>query len=293
MTKKASVIILATLLLLTLAGPQLFKQANANPYRHVEHITDVPPPAGAQAQTISIITPQNGSSYPSNIVPLTFNVTVPNRAKSIGYIDRLYYEASWESHPTVLSEGFVHNTTFSIDLYIPGGCNHSLTIYAVGSGRYLNSTRIAGDIANEYINRFEIVVSSVVTFSQDFVPPTIAVLSPQNWSYDTSDVQLNVTSNEALSQILYCLDGNQNQTATGNTTIAGLENGAHNITLYATDFAGNQATPKTISFTVAKPDPFPIETLVIVVGVAAIIVGATVTLLLYRRHRKTTLRSDF
>jgi hypothetical protein len=289
MTKRAAVIILATLLLLTLAGPQLFKQANANPYRHVEHITDVPPPAGAQAQTLSILTPQNGSFYPSNVVPLTFNITVPNRAKSIGHIDRLYYEASWESNPTVLSGGFVFNTSSSIDLFVPGGCNHSLTIYAVGSGRYLNSTIISGNIANDYIDRFEIVVSSTVTFSQDFVPPTIAVLSPQNWSYDTSEVQLNVTSNEALSQILYCLDGNQNQTATGNTTIAGLENGAHNITVYATDFAGNQATPKTISFTVAKPDPFPIETLVIVVGVAAIIVGATVTLLLYRRHRKTTL----
>ncbi len=289
MTKKALVIILATLLLLTLAGPQLFKQAKANPYRHVPHITDVPPPAGTQAQTISILTPQNGSSYPSNIIPLTFNVTIPNKEKSIGYIDRLYYEASWESNPTVLSEGFFHNTSFSVDLFIPGGCNHSLTIYAVGSGHYLNSTIIAGDVANEYIDRFEIVVSSTVTFSQDFIPPTIAVLSPQNWSYDTSDVQLNVTSTEALPQILYSLDGNQNQTATGNMTLTGLANGAHNITVYVADLAGNEATPKNISFTVAKPDPFPTETFVVMVCAAVIIVWAVVSLLLYRRHRKTAL----
>ncbi len=291
-TNKASVIILVTLLLFTVAGAQLFKQAEANPYRHEFYFIDVSPPS-AQTQIISVLTPQNGSVYPSNIVPLVFNVTVPNQAKSIGYIDRLYYEASWESHPTVLSEGFVHNTTFSIDLYIPGGSNHSLTIYAVGSGRYLNSTRIAGDVANEYINRFEIVVSSVVTFSQDFVPPTIAVLSPQNWSYDTSDVQLNVTSNEVLSQILYCLDGSQNQTATGNMTLTGLANGAHKITVYAADFAGNEAAPKSITFTVAKPDPFPTETLIIVGGIAAIAAGATVSLFLHRKRRKTTLRLNF
>ncbi len=125
---------------------------------------------------------------------------------------------------------------------------------------------------------------STVSFLQDFIPPRIVVLSPQNRSYVTSDVKLELTANEALSQILYCLDGNQNHTITGNATLTGLAYGTHNLTLYVADLAGNMGASETISFSVTKPEFFPTVTVAVILGVAVILVA--VPFLIYWRHRK-------
>jgi hypothetical protein len=91
---------------------------------------------------------------------------------------------------------------------------------------------------------------SFVAFTKDVVSPRISIQSPQNKTYVTSDVELDFAVNEAVSQVLYCLDGKENQTMTGSTTLTGLARGAHNITLYAADLAGNSAASKTIVFNV-------------------------------------------
>jgi hypothetical protein len=82
-------------------------------------------------------------------------------------------------------------------------------------------------------------IFKTVTFNIDFTPPHISILSPENKAYNTSDVPLDLTVNETASQITYSLDGQENVTAAGNMTLTQLSNGAHNVTVYAADEAGN------------------------------------------------------
>ena len=49
--------------------------------------------------------------------------------------------------------------------------------------------------------------STCVTFTIDTTPPNVSVASPENETYKTFDVPLNITVNEPVSQITYSLDG--------------------------------------------------------------------------------------
>jgi hypothetical protein len=99
---------------------------------------------------------------------------------------------------------------------------------------------------------------STVSFIKDLVSPRISFLFPPNRPCVTSDVELDFTVSEAASEILYCLDGKENQTVTESVALTGLKEGAHNVTLYAADLAGNAAAPKTLVFNVDLPEIFPI-----------------------------------
>jgi hypothetical protein len=123
---------------------------------------------------------------------------------------------------------------------------------------------------------------STVSFIKDLVSPRISFLSPPNGTYVTSNFELDFTVSEAVSQILYCLDGKANQTLTGSLTLTGLAEGAHNVTLYAADLAGNAAEPKTLFFNVDLPEPFPIIPVIAVLAVAVVGIG----LLVHFKKRK-------
>jgi hypothetical protein len=64
--------------------------------------------------------------------------------------------------------------------------------------------------------------------------PQLQVYSPQdNGTYQTVNVPLNITANNATEKIAYSLDGAENVTFSGNTTeTSSLSNGMHNITFY-------------------------------------------------------------
>jgi N-acetylneuraminic acid mutarotase len=113
------------------------------------------------------------------------------------------------------------------------------------------------------------------------VPPVIDVFSPLSQVYNESDVSLVFTVNKQVNWMGYSLDGQENVTVSGNTTLSGLTNGLHNITVYAKDTFGNEGASETISFTVEEPFP---TTLVVasIATVATIAVG----LLVYFKKRK-------
>jgi hypothetical protein len=268
----------SALLFSAVAGAFFVKSTQANPIRNVYR--DIAPPEGAQAPIITIYTPVNGSSYP-NDVTLTFDVAVPKTTgdTALDAISKIYYKAIWETKEIVVSGR-------SIDLSGVRGGNLSVTIYAVGVG-YIQTGE---DFREEngvvwsynYYDRFEMTGYSTVSFVKDLVSPRITVLSPQNRTYTTSDVDLDFTVSEATSEVLYCLDGKENQTVTGNVTLTGLKNGAHNVTFYATDLAGNTAAPQTLFFNVDSPESY-----IILASVATIaLVSFGLGLLLYFKKRK-------
>ena len=177
------------------------------------------------------------------------------------------------------------NTSFSIDLSQVRGGNLSITIYAVGVGSYTVDQYLEGNTQYSYWETFKMNSFSTVSFTKDLVSPRISFLSPPNRTYVTSDIELDFTVSEAASEILYCLDGKENQTVTDSLTLIALAEGAHNVTLYAADLAGNSADPKTLFFNVDLPEPFPIVAVAASsAAVAIVLVGAG--LLVYLKKRK-------
>jgi hypothetical protein len=93
-------------------------------------------------------------------------------------------------------------------------------------------------------------------FGYGTVPPIIDVASPENRNYMSSEIALNFTVNRHVEWIGYSLDGKENVTATGNTTLTGLSAGLHNITVYAKDELGNTGASEVVVFSVAQ-ESFP------------------------------------
>ena len=277
----ASVFIIA--FLITSIGAVSIDFAQANPYRREEDWTEVPPPAGTQAPIVAIHAPQNGSYYPKN-VNLTLDVIIPKTNGTIS-ISELYYVGSWKPNEvTYIAKNFGENTSFSIDLTaVPGG-NLSITLYAVGVGYYETSREFDSQTMITHFATFKMNSYSTVSFIKDLVPPRITVQSPQNTTYNSSEVKLDFTVNEGVSQILYSLDNKGNQTISGNATLTGLLNGEHRITLYVADLAGNAVSSKTLFFNVNSPEPFPIVP-VAVATVTSLILLCT-GLLVYFKKRK-------
>ena len=118
------------------------------------------------------------------------------------------------------------------------------------------------------------------------VPPVVEVVSPVTHVYNESSVSLVFTLNKPVNWTGYSLDGGENVTVAGNTTISGLPNGLYNVTVYAKDAFGNTGVSETVSFTVAVPFPT-----VLVVAPVVLVVVVGVVLAVYFKRRQT-LRRD-
>jgi len=165
----------------------------------------------------------------------------------------------------------------------------------VGVGYYVTSQELGSDTFTmiTHFATFKTYSHSTVSFIKDLVPPRVTVQSPQNATFNSSEVKLDFTVNEGVSQILYSLDNKGNQTITGNATLTGLLNGEHNVTLYVADLAGNAVSSKALFFNVNSPEPFPIVP-VVAVAVVVIVLAMVLSLFFFRRHRKAKSRNfDF
>jgi hypothetical protein len=124
--------------------------------------------------------------------------------------------------------------------------------------------------------------SSTVQFIIDITPPSISILSPENKTYDATDIPLAFTINETAPWMAYSLNGQANQTIAGNVTLAALPEGSHSVVVYANDTAGNAEASETIHFSIK---PFPI---ILIVAVIVIIVIVGATLIVYFTKAKKT-----
>jgi hypothetical protein len=200
---------------------------------------------------ISLLSPQN-QIYNSTNTPLTVNIN-----EAIAWIGYSVDEQA--------------NVTFSGSTTLIGLSDgtHSIVVYA---------RDLAGNIGS----------SATVYFETDTISPSVSILSPQNTTYDTTDIPLTITINETTSWIGYSLDGQANMTINGNATLTTLSTGSHNLIVYAKDMAGNTGHSKTFYFSIAEPFP---TIWIIVVATAIIATGGGAFLFHFKRTNKAAKKT--
>jgi hypothetical protein len=184
----------------------------------------------------------------------------------------------------VSSEGLHKNFPNNVSIVLSGSGNRyvgnaTLTDLSQGSHNVTVWIRAERFMMGGYDYVWSIF--QTVSFTIDSIPPHITILAPENKAYNTSDVPLDFTVDEAVSQISYSLDGQENITAAGNMTLTGLSAGRHNVTVYATDDAENIGASETVYFSVEEPFP---TTLIAVAVIIVTVIG--VGLLVYFKKRK-------
>jgi hypothetical protein len=170
---------------------------------------------------VTIQSPTN-STYNTSSVDLNYTATDPN------------LESCWYVLDGGAATPLANCTNTSIGPMADGP--HNVTVYANDSAGNSNS--------------------STVFFTTDTTPPTVTIQSPTNTTYNVSTIDLNYTAldNLAIDSCWYYLDGSGPIALPGclNSSLSGLANGPHNVTVFANDTAGNMNS-STEFFTVYVP----------------------------------------
>jgi hypothetical protein len=284
--------LISMLLFSLLAGAMLVNLGRANPYSQARYVWvpegEIPPPNGTKPHTIQIFSPKNNTAINSYNFTLAFNVSAPMQNINNVYLSlfNVYYKASWLSGISYVDlKANNYGSTFSIHIAgVPNG-NNTITVYAVGTG--MNETgRRYEDVKFPptvyiYFLGFSVIGSSVVSFTVDTIRPKVSIISYQNITYNTPDIPLNLAVNENAASITYSLDGQDNVIVYGNTTLRGLPNGGHNVTVYAMDEAGNIGASETIHFTIKS-----LPTNLIVTSIASVAVIGLVLLVYFKKRKR-------
>jgi hypothetical protein len=278
---------LSGLIFLTAVQLCFVKFTNANPLPYSNYIR-VSPPA---KPSITILSPaENNTLHTSNKLTISFSATIKPVSVD-AWITKVHYNTSWQPNNITVYQWSYHDlwTVEDDDPYlseysrnlsltgIPEG-NQTVSITVYGSGSYSK---------NLVLYYFDAVSYCTVGFTVDTVPPKVSVLELDNKTFIEPEVPLNFTANESVSKIAYALDGQDNVTIVGNTTLTGLPTGVHNVTVYAWDTAGNTGASGTIYFSIAEPEPQPepFPTTLVIAPIASVAVVG-VGLIVYFKKRK-------
>jgi hypothetical protein len=249
---------------------------------------EVAPPEDAKPPKIAIISPENNTAYASNNITLTLNISASELANlqlQRLTLAELYYRASWlklrDIKISPLSN-YHFPVQVSINLTdIPEGPRW-LEVYAVAKGEITTHHTFVYYYNFTYYVVFKMTGSSAVNFTIDTTSPEISILALENRKYSPSAVPLNFKTNEQISKSSYSLDGGDNVSIVGNTTLTDLTEGEHNITVFAWDQAGNTGASETMYFSVEAPLPVALVATISVATIAVVSVG----LLVYFKKRK-------
>ena len=247
----------------------------------------VPPPPAATIESCNLIGEKKDSFDMGEIVFVNGSGFSP----STGY--NLYVvvdQATWTDGMTIPervpdTEPFISSNTGGTigpitvwhDPQTAGG--YDIVVDVDGNGQYDIGSDVLDDNDVEATAGFVISESAI----SDTTPPFITVLSPESGTLTSNEVSLTFTVNESTPWMAYSLDGQENQSIAGNTTLFDLADGLHNLVVYAEDASGNVGASEIVQFTVETsepeplPEPFPIWAVVVILIVA----GAAATLLIY------------
>ena len=180
------------------------------------------------------------------------------------------------------SDGIAGNTlppgnfTFSLTINLTAGV-HSVEIGVEANSYYLGP---------DWIPLSHIVVQAMsepINFTVALAEPVI--VTPENAVYNESAVPLVFSLSAPASWVGYSLDGKDNVTLSGNTTLTGLSNGWHNVTVYANDTLGNVYSSQTVTFKVAHSSPIASLAATVTISTAAVVIVSGVLVVYFKKRR--------
>jgi len=128
-------------------------------------------------------------------------------------------------------------------------------------------------------------------------PPKVTILSiAENQTFTTINITLSftVTVSVKTADFAYSLNGQENTTIEGNTTLIELSVDPQSIVVYATDIFGRSGASETVNFKIIQQEepefaavaaePFPTLTFAVVVG-ACVALGVP-SFMVYRKKRR-------
>jgi len=283
-----SIILLSILLAAAMIDAQCVSFSRANPYFYMGFRA---PPEDVELPKINVTFPQNNTILATDTIPLSFDISMntSKHIKSDGktlqsvfyFLKSLYdisYQVDWQKDSISVNLGSYessYNLIYNITLSkIPEG-KHIINVTAFAEGVFAERN-------NFYF--FNVNTSSSVCFTVDTVKPQILITSLENKTYAETSLQLNFVINENLSKISYVLDNQNNITVNGNSSLTGLSEGFHSVTVYATDIAGNVGSSETLTFAIDKPEPLPFLPIAVSV-VASAVIAFVVVVYLKKRKR--------
>jgi hypothetical protein len=285
MKRKVLVVALASVwLLFSIIGVPFPKPVNAN-------FEPAPP------TEITVYSPYQGEVYNTSYLSLNFTISRYSNsgwtAIYAGRIGSLFYQIDRQT-PVPITVAYPQLPEWGL-VYAAGNCTlpilrngaHNLTIWGTVDFTVLYSQQ-------EY-KPFVENITTTLTFTVNAPLPAFSNLSIGNMTYSSTQISLSFEVNGTTSWMGYSLDDQANTTISGNTTLTGLSEGSHTLTLYANDTVGNTAKSETVYFTVAQetgsqtePEPFPttLGTVSVLVVVAVVGVG----LFVHIKKRQTQTR---
>jgi N-acetylneuraminic acid mutarotase len=169
----------------------------------------------------------------------TSNITAPKRIFLVGGTNKTDYSGftyAYDSGNNVWSTGALMLTP-----------RENLALVVVNDILYA----IGGFDGSNWLN----VNEQYIPLGYGTVPPELQILSPENTTYTSSDIQLILYVNRDTKRHMYSLDGLANITFTGDIELFNLADGAHNITVYVEDEFENMVSSNVISFYVDTRPP--------------------------------------
>jgi parallel beta-helix repeat protein len=211
---------------------------------------------------ISIIGASNNTTYHNNFLNSTYQAKITGSANAWNdsYLGN-YWSDYWKKYPVAIQIGDsgVNNIPYVID------------------AQNIDKHPLTQPFSNEF-------------YAPKF-PPKIAIQSPATQQLNKSSAPLTFTVDKQVNWMGYSLDGQDNITVTGNTTISELTSGLHNVTVYAIDTFGNEASSETITFTVTL-EFFPTAPVIAVSAVTVIAVGLSLLIYFKKRSAKNLARNS-
>jgi hypothetical protein len=169
--------------------------------------------------------------------------------------------------------------SYSVDgaAYVPIAPSAALRDLATGNHSIVVEYHYSiawGQISGPYSETSEPAYFSVINTN-------ISIQEPQNKTYNTNQIALNVTIDKPVSILTYSIDNKSNKTITGNTTLPQLPDGSHQITIYADETLASQ----TIHFTIKTSTQTILLLSITAVAVAIIATGIAITLYKKSHHK--------
>ena len=253
-----------------------------------------------QFYLFTLYSPLNGT-YNSHFLDLnlSFTVGLGIRYTLYYYLDGKYgdeipftVENATEMHVTYPANAFTKLPELSEG-------PHSLTIYIICSGlmRSIPSNNGTVYFTIDTDNSEGFVPQPVV----DLTPPEILYLYVENQTINQTSTRVFFQIYEPwkIRQVTYCIDREENKTLPNDTMVGDVEithyyvtnltkltSGYHNITIYATDSAGNTGPSKTVTFQVDTPEAEPFSLTVNSALIAALFVAAAVALGFWLKRKR-------